>query len=196
MSGLDTMIQTIRGETEAEARSVLDEAQATAARLLDEARAETDGECEALIEQGRRKAAELRLRAETSAAMERRRAVLAKKQALLDQTVRAAKDAVLQLPEGEYFGFLIRLARENAEPGHGVMILSKRDLARCPSDFHVALNRALPDGATLDISENARPIEGGFILQYGDIEQNCSLSAIFDENREKILDAAHEALFR
>jgi V/A-type H+-transporting ATPase subunit E len=76
------------------------------------------------------------------------------------------------------------------------MILSRRDLERCPADFHVALNRALPDGATLDISSNARPIDGGFILQYGDIEQNCSLSAIFDENREKILDAAHEALFQ
>lgn len=196
MSGLDTMIQTIRDEAMAEAQAVLDQARSSAARLLEEARAETDGECEKLIEEGRRKAAEIPQRAEAAAVMERRNALLEKKQALLDQTVRAAQEAVLQLPEAEYFDFLIRLAQASAEPGHGVMILSRRDLARCPSDFHVALNRALPDGAALDISSNARPIEGGFILQYGDIEQNCSLSAIFDENREKILDAAHEALFQ
>jgi len=196
MSGLDTMIQTIRDEADAEARAVLDQARSAAERLLAEAKAVTDSECEKLIEEGRRKAADIKNRAEAAAVMERRSALLQKKQEILDQTVRAAREAILMLPADEYFGFLIRLAQRSAEPRQGVMFLSKRDLERCPSDFHVALNRALPDGAALDISSNARPIDGGFILQYGDIEQNCSLSAIFDENREKILDAAHEALFQ
>jgi vacuolar-type H+-ATPase subunit E/Vma4 len=41
MSGLDTMLQTIRDEAGAEARAVLDQARAKAARLLEEAKAAT-----------------------------------------------------------------------------------------------------------------------------------------------------------
>jgi hypothetical protein len=102
---------------------------------------------------------------------------------------------ILGLPDAAYFELLTGLARQSAEAGVGVMFLSARDLARLPEGFHRALNAALPEGAELDISSRARPIDGGFILQYGAIEQNCSLAAIFDANREAILDEARRALF-
>jgi V/A-type H+-transporting ATPase subunit E len=196
MSGLETMIKTILDEANAEAQAVLDQAHRAAGRLLAEAKVQTDGDCERIVEQGRGRAEALRARAEAAAGMERRRALLEKKQELLNRAVQTAWEAILALPEDEYFGLLIRLAQESSEPRHGVMLLSGRDLERCPAGFHVELNRVLPDGASLDIASSARPIEGGFVLKYGDIEQNCSLSAIFDANREKILDAAQDALFR
>jgi len=196
MSGLDTMIKIILDEAGVEAQAALDRAREDAARFLAEAEAATDDDCERIVDEGRQQAEDIRRRAEATAGMERRRALLTRKQFLLDKAVQAARVAILNLPEAEYFGFLIRLASENAEPGEGVMFLSKKDLARLPSGFHEALNRALPDGAALDIASEARLIEGGFVLQYGDIDRNCSLAAIFDENRERILDAAHEAIFQ
>jgi V/A-type H+-transporting ATPase subunit E len=196
MSGLDTIVKTILDEAAAEARSVLDQAHEDAERTLAEAKALTDGECEKIVEAGRLSAEGVRARADAAANMDGRRALLIKKQELLDQTVRAARDALITQPVVGYFGFLSRLAQKNAEKGAGVMYLSKKDLTRLPEDFHRALNAALPEGSTLDIASEARPIDGGFILKYGDIEQNCSLSAIFDENRERILDAASEALFQ
>ncbi len=195
MSGLETITKTILDEAGAEARQVLEQARQEAGRTLAEARAATEGDCEKIVEAGRQKAEAVRARAAAAADMERRRALLAQKQQLLDQTVRVAREALSALPEAEYFALLMRLAKQNAEAGTGVMYLSKRDLGRLPEGFHQALNAALPEGAALDISSQARPIDGGFILQYGDIEQNCSLSAIFDVNREKVLDEAREALF-
>ncbi len=127
--------------------------------------------------------------------MDRRRALLSQKQALLDEVLRAAQDALLALPEREYFDFLIRLAADSAEGGAGVMLLSAKDLSRLPDGFHLALNRALPEGASLDIAPKGAGIDGGFILRYGDIEHNCSVSALFDEKREHLLDAAREVLF-
>ena len=195
MSGLDNIIKTIRDDAAAEAKAVLDRARESAARRLSEAKAATDSACGRIVEEGQRRADSAGARAESGAAMEKRRTLLAKKQALLDQAVLSAREAVLNMPEGEYFDFLTRLAVENAEQGVGVMFLSKRDLQRLPDGYHAALNRALPDGASLDISATAEPIDGGFVLRYGEIDRNCSLAAIFDENRERILDAAQDALF-
>lgn len=196
MSGLDTMIKTILDEASAEAQAILDHAQEDAARILEEAAAATNLECERIVQESRQKAESILQMAQTAAMMERRRALLEKKQELLYQTVQTAREAILSLPDAEYFDFLIRLAAQNAEQGEGVMILSSKDLGRLPSGFHTALNRALPDGSALDIASNARLIDGGFILQYGEVDQNSSLSAIFDENREQILDAAQEMLFQ
>jgi V/A-type H+-transporting ATPase subunit E len=196
MSGLDTMIKTIQDEAGAEARALIARAGEDAARILEDAKTASDLACGQIIEQSRKQAEVIRQKAEASAEMERRRALLAKKQTLLDQTVRSAREAILAMPETEYFDFLIRLAAENAEPGAGVIFLSKRDLERLPNGFHGALNRALPDGASLDIASNAQPIDGGLLIKYGDIDRNCALSAIFDENRERILDAAQSALFQ
>lgn len=195
MAGLETITKTILEEAGAEAKAIVERARAEADRILAEAKAVTDGECEKIVEAGRQRAEDIRLRAEGDIAMERRRALLERKQRLLDDVVRAAREAVLNEPAERYFEFLIRLAQLNAEKGVGVMYLSKRDLTRMPEGFHQALNRALPEGAQIDISSVARPIDGGFILKYGDIEQNCSLEAIFDENWERILDAAREVLF-
>ena len=196
MSGLENIIKTIRDDAAAEAKAVLDRAREDAARALAEAKAVTDGESGRLIEEGLRRAESIIARAEAEAAMDRRRTLLAKKQELLNRAVHSAREAVLALPEAEYFDFLTRLAAENAERGTGVMFLSKKDLQRLPEGFHAALNRALPEGAALDISANAAAIDGGFILKYGEIDRNCSLTAIFDENRERILDAAQDALFQ
>ncbi len=195
MAGLDTITKTILEEAGAEAQAILERARAEAARVLAEAKAATDGDCEKIVEAGRQRAEDTRLRAEGDVAMEKRRALLERKQRLLDDAVRAAREAVLHEPADRYFEFLNRLAQKNAEKGVGIMYLSKHDLSRLPEGFHQALNRALPEGAEIDISSSARPIDGGFILKYGDIEQNCSLAAIFDENRERILDAARAALF-
>ena len=195
MSGLEIITKTILDDAHAEAQAILTSARDDAARIFAEAEAQTLGDCAKIAEAGRISAADILARAEAETGMERRRALLAKKRELLDQVARDAREALLALPEGEYFGFLIRLACENAERGTGVMHLSARDLARLPVDFHEKLSVALPEGASLELAQDAHPIDGGFILRYGDIEQNCSLAAIFDVNLERIFDAAREALF-
>jgi len=196
MPGLETIIKTIRDDAAAEAQLVLDHARGQAARILAEAKAVSDAECKRIIEEGRRQAELILARAEADAAMEKRRALLEKKLDLLSQTIQAAREAVLCLPEDQYFDLLIRFIARSAEQSAGVMFLSRQDLNRLPSGFETALRRVLPDGASITISPVARPIDGGFILQYGEIDQNCSLMAIFDENRERILDTAQEALFQ
>ena len=43
-------------------------------------------------------------------------------------------------------------------------------------------------GGVLEISGETRNIDGGFILIYGGIEENCSIDAMFAEKRDELLD--------
>ena len=44
-------------------------------------------------------------------------------------------------------------------------------------------------------SGETRNIDGGFILIYGGIEENCSIDAMFAEKRDELLDQVRKILF-
>ena len=50
-------------------------------------------------------------------------------------------------------------------------------------------------GGNLTISKESRNIDGGFVLVYGGIEENCSIQALFHSEREYLADKVHENLF-
>ena len=49
--------------------------------------------------------------------------------------------------------------------------------------------------AELTVTEDPAPIEAGFILKYGGIEQNCSFDAVFAGESENLSDKAGRLLF-
>ena len=50
-------------------------------------------------------------------------------------------------------------------------------------------------GGALVLSEETRDINGGFILIYGGIEENCSFQAMFNSRKDELSDKVHEVLF-
>ena len=51
-------------------------------------------------------------------------------------------------------------------------------------------------GADVSIAQEPANIDGGFILSYGGIEENCSFDAIFRSEREKLQDIVSGILFK
>ena len=178
-----------------------------AARALEEARREVEGYAAAEAARGeetRRAAAEetearcrsIADRAVSAAALRERQALLAEKQRLLSEMLDRAKQAALDLPDADYFALLLRMAERYALPKDGEAALSARDLKRMPKDFPQKLAAAAQKaGGALAVSKEPRAIDGGFVLIYGGMEENCSFGALFDANREDFLDAARAALF-
>ena len=66
-------------------------------------------------------------------------------------------------------------------------------------NFADTLNAALvaggKEGAALTVSSETRDIDGGFVLTYGGIEENCSFDALFDSAHEMLQDKVQEILF-
>ena len=75
--------------------------------------------------------------------------------------------------------------------------LSEADKKHLPDNFEKSIKEILSDKkeASLTVSEEAPDLNGGFILKYGDIEENCSFDAIFSVSRESFQDKVNELLF-
>ena len=99
------------------------------------------------------------------------------------------------LPTVEYFANLLKLIRRYALPQEGEILFSQRDLDRLPSGFEQELAQALPAGGSLKVSREPRKIDGGFVLVYGGVEQNCSFAALFDAAKDRLQDKLHALLF-
>ena len=73
---------------------------------------------------------------------------------------------------------------------------TKKDLERMPAGFREEIKSlAQKKGGVLEISGETRNIDGGFILIYGGIEENCSIDAMFAEKRDELLDQVRKILF-
>ena len=44
----------------------------------------------------------------------------------------------------------------------------------------------------LEISKDTVNIDGGFILKYGNIEINSSIDALFEENKDELIDVVNK----
>ena len=64
-------------------------------------------------------------------------------------------------------------------------------------DFDERLRQVLSDkpSAVLKVSKETAAIFGGFLLVYGDIEENCSFDALFSAVRENLQDKVNSLLF-
>ena len=54
---------------------------------------------------------------------------------------------------------------------------------------------AASKGGNLKVSEKPEKMDGGFLLVYGGIEENCTIRAVFDSKREELSDQVNRLLF-
>lgn len=195
MTGLEKIIEAILAEANAEAQGSLALAREEAERVFAEEKAKSDALCAEIAESGRRQAAEVERACASSAQLHRRKSLLEAKQALLNQTMGQALERLYALPSDAYFDLLVKMAAALAEPGEGMLLLNKRDSLRRPADFEKSVNASLNENRVLRLSGQTLPIDGGFVLKYGDIEQNCSFRAIFEARLDEMGDKARGILF-
>ena len=195
MAGLDKILEDIRSESAAAIASVTGEAQAERDKALQEAQKEADAQVQKILSRAKSQADDLIDRADSAAQLQRRRMILETKQDLITSVIGKAKQAILDLPDNDYFDLILKLIGSNALPKEGEICFNRKDFTRLPKDFASKLVAALPEGARLNVSKNEADIDGGFVLKYDGIEQNLSLDEIFEENRDRMTDAAGKLLF-
>ena len=193
MAGLDKIISQIKEESQKAAERTRAEARSKADEILAQARADAERECVDIERRSKQAVANILERGRTAAELKKRGAVLAEKQRLIGATIGMAKAELKGL---ETFDMILKLAVKSAQTGEGELLFSKKDLERLPEGFEDRLNAALKDkGAVLRISGDTRDIDGGFVLTYGGIEENCSIDALFDAAHEVLQDKVQEILF-
>lgn len=194
MTGGEAILQRIRDDADAAAQSTRAKAEEQAAAIARQAEEEAATARQAILDDGERQAEAILRAAHSAAALLTRNALLEERRRLIDETLAATLRYLEELPDEAYFTRLLELIRRQARAGEGVLRLNARDLGRLPADFAAQLQAIVP-GGSIRLSDQPCALDGGFILQYGDIAYNCGFAALLEARRDEIEDHINAALF-
>lgn len=194
MNGIDKLTQQITADAQAEIDAITAEAQAKADAITADYAQRAEKASAERLAKGTEAAAQREERLIAMADMERRKDLLAAKQEMVGKAFDLALDKLCALPEKEYVALLAKLAVTASTTGREQLIFSQRDRTRVGKAVVTAVNETLPNGS-LTLSEQTRPMRGGFILSDGDVEVNCSFETLVRLQRNEIAGEVASVLF-
>ncbi len=193
MSGIDKIIQEIETNTAQSCDSVLAQARQKADAIIADAQKQADQ----IVADGKDRTAahvaDIKKRGDSAAELEEKRVMLVTKQQIINTMLQEGLATAKSLPKDEYFALIKSMVAKYSMEDEGVIFFGENDNHRLPVDFLSELNQAAKGGIVL--SSEPAPIDAGFILKYGGIEQNCSFDAIFAGEAEELCDKAGRLLF-
>ncbi len=189
MTGLENIIREIEAEGAESAAAIRREAREAAEAVIKSAENAARETAQRYNEAAENAAKEYITRAAANDEAELRRAALKKKQKIIGETLLGSKRILAEKDE-RYFEMLTRLLEKYATEESGDVILCAGDAERMTKEFETALKTR-----KLTISEKTLDADGGFIIDYGNIEINCTLEALFDAYSEEISDMLSTLLF-
>ena len=195
MNGIDKIINRISGDAQGEIDAILSQARQQGEEISARYEAKARAEVADILERGKRAAAEREERLRSAAKLEQRKAQLAAKQEVIEEASRLALNKLQALPEQEYVSLLADLAAQAVTSRREKLIFSPSDRARLGKAVVLAANERLGEGAMLTLSEESRPMKGGFILQDGAVEVNCTFDTIVRLQREALAGQVASVLF-
>ena len=194
MSGLDKIIQDIKAQTDAKIDELMTVAREKADAVIAKAQEDSDKTVKEAQTKAERESAQVVERAHSSAQLKQQKMILSKKQELIEQVMGKAKETILSQSDSDYFEMIKKMVSRFELPEPGVISFAKRDLDRLPSGLQESIKEAV--GTDVEVSDKPADIDGGFVLSYGGIEENCSIDAIFRSEREGLQDCISDILFK
>lgn len=190
MSGLDQILEHISGEAADNAKKIIERANKEAERILSNEKDEANRLETQIGKQTQLDVAAASKRIQSAAELKEKRLILEAKQQEIDSVIDAAVEKLEGLPDKEYFAYLEKMLDKYCTGESGEICFSAKDLGRLPADFEAKIKA---HGLTL--SKEPVKINGGFILDYGEIEENCSFEALINASREILQDKIGQILF-
>lgn len=193
MTGLEKIIEEIRTEAAQNADEVISKAKKEAEVVLSDAKEKGNKQADLIIENAKKKSEDILLRGESSANLEKQKAMLSAKQKVINEMLENTLSYMENLEDDEYFSLILKLIKNNSQPQKGEIVFSQKDVSRLPKGFMEKVNNV--SKGELVLSKNTAGIKSGFVLIYGGIEENCSFDAIFRSKHEELTDEISALLF-
>ena len=172
------------------------EAKAKAEELIEAAKAQAAAEVEKISNKATADAKNYAQRVASSCEMQRKQALLRAKQDVISGVLDQAYERILNLDADAYFDMVRKMLDKYVLGESGEIYFSAKDLSRMPAGFEEEIQKAaVAKGGALSLAKEAKEMDGGFILVYGGIEENCTIKALFDAKRDELSDKVHGLLF-
>ncbi len=197
MTGLEKILKTIQEEAQASADAIISQAEQEAEEILAAAKKEAELKSAQIAEKSEADVKDVISRAESAAALLERKLLLDTKQIIINDIIGKARNRLTVLSDDEYTDMILSMVKKYSHNKKGRLVFPVSDKKRLTKDFPEKLNTILSQkqGASLTVEDEALSFEGGFLLIYGDIEENCSFDALFAEERDALLDKVNTLLF-
>ena len=193
MSGIDKIIRQIEEDTKSVCDGIVAQAENKAARIKADAEQEA-ARIKASADQRTAAAVlDIKKRGDSAADLEEKMILLKTKQGIISDMIAAGVDRLKRLPDDEYFALILKMVQKYSQPQDGEIRFGSKDASRLPAGFIGEVNKV--SAGTLTLSDTTAPIDAGFILIYGGVEENCSFDAIIASEDETIKDKAGKLLF-
>ncbi len=197
-NGADRIIRRVIDEAETRAETIKKEAVEKAEALENEARQKAGRKKDHILEQARKAAVEQKGRIIGVAQLDMRKKLLAAKQDMIGIAFEKTLEELSNLDDGEYLDIIRKLLLAIAETGKETVIMSERDKKRIPANFWKEVNQKIAGNGRvgeLYLSSESRDMKGGFILQRGGLEMNCSFESLLAMKRDELEHEVAELLF-
>ena len=197
MAGVDTIKNEILQEAEETAKGIIADAEAAKTGRIETAKAELADATAKNEVKAKADAAAHISRAEAKAESESRRAVLSARSEVINDVIEKAYEKLKGRDSASYFAMLYGMVGAAAHGEEGTIVLSPADMQRLPSDFENNVNKAAAaKGGSLKLDPAGDlSIDSGFVLKYAGIDENCSLSAIFESRKTDLSDIVYRKLW-
>lgn len=197
MAGLDKIIEQIIEEAKCDAARIVDAAHKEAEQIVAKEKASCDLMMQEALEKEKMMKELQESKMQSSMEQQRKIAILRAKQEVIKEVIDEAYRALKQQDEAAYFASITKLICRYALAEAGEIYFSKEDLGRMPLDYEKEILKAAAEaGGSLQLMKEPRPIEDGFVLVYGGIEENCTFRALLDAKKDELQDTVHRILFR
>lgn len=190
MSGLDKILEHISREAREEADQILTSAKEAAQKILISGKKEAEDMAEAIRHQSELDVAAASDRIVSNADLNEKRIILQAKQDKIEEVFDNALKYLEDLDDASYMEMIGKMISRYASGREGTISFNQRDLSRLSEPV-----KALAEKQHLQISAEPVNICGGFILSYGDIEENCSFDVLIGTSREELQDKVGQLLF-
>lgn len=196
MTGLEKILYQIEEEAKSSAEKIVEDANKEAQAILTKA----DATCQEMKAAAEHKAAavteDILAKSRSAVGMQRKKDLLAAKQQVIGEVIDQAQKSLYKLDDAAYFALIEKMLEKSVLAESGQIRFNAADQKRLPAGFEKKIAAiAEKKGGALTVSQETCDIDGGFLLVYGGIEENCSFAAMFAAEKENLQDKVHTLLF-
>ncbi|MDF2908493.1 MAG: hypothetical protein K0R34_3814 [Herbinix sp.] len=197
MTGLEKILKAIEAEAQAGADTVIAQAKRESEIIIANAKSEAEAKCSVIAEKSEVDVKAVISRAESAAALQEKKILLDTKQQIISNIIASARKRLDGLSNSDYTNVILSIVGKYAHNKKGKILFSSSDRVRLTDDFPEKLISTLANkvGAFLEIAKEEPSFADGFLLVYGDIEENCSFDALFAEEKDILQDKVNSLLF-
>jgi len=191
----EKVVSKIINEADAKAKELVASAKTQAERIAKQASHESARIAQQAKEASAKRASEEKQRVLSSANLDIRKAMLEKKQELMDEAFQKAITRLRQKNKKEYVDLIKELLLKSVETGTEDVIVGTADKHIIDSKVISAVNKKLGRKGNLTLSKTSGSMAGGFILRRGKIDTNLSFDGLIELAREGLETEVAKILF-